>query len=133
MVLTPRTSGRLAAVVLVGCAGFQAALAAGVPWGAAAYGGAHPGRVPNRLRVVSAAAVPVYLGLAAVAAGAVGTARVREVVTGVAAAWLAVGVPVNLASPSVPERTVWPPVAAAGAFLLWRSVPPGERRWRAAR
>lgn len=130
MTHSPRTSGRAAAALLVGCAGFQGALAAGAPWGAAAYGGAHPGRVPDRLRHVSAGAVPVYLGLAAVSAGLVGTPRVRAVVTGVGAAWLAVGVPVNLASPSRPERMIWVPVTAAGAFLLWRSVPPGGRRWR---
>lgn len=130
MTSSPRTSGLVAAALLVGCAGFQAALAAGAPWGAAAYGGAHPGPVPDRLRAVSAGAVPVYLGLAAVSAGLVGTPRVRAVVTRVGAAWLTVGVPVNLASPSLPERVIWVPVTAAGAFLLWRSVPPDERRWR---
>lgn len=130
MAFSPRTSGLVAAALLVGCAGFQAGLAAGMPWGAAAYGGSHPGRVPDRLRVTSAVAVPVYLGIAAVAAGVVGTARVRTVVTGVGAVWLAIGVPVNLASPSLPERALWPPVAAAGAITLWRAVPPSDRRWR---
>ncbi|MBJ8339339.1 hypothetical protein JGU71_10600 [Antrihabitans sp. YC3-6] len=123
MTLSPQTSGRLAAAVLGSIAGFQAALAAGAPLGAAAYGGAHPGTVPNRLRAVSAAAVPIYLGLAAVAVGAVGTPRVRDVVTRVGAVGLALGVPINLASPSLPERTIWPPVAAAGAVLLWRAAP----------
>ncbi len=129
MVPSPRSSGRVAAGLLLGCAGFQAALAAGAPWGAAAYGGAHPGRLPGRLRATSAVAAPVYLGMAAVAAGAVGSPRVRTVLTGLGAVWLAVGVPVNLASPSLPERALWVPVTAAGAVNLWRAVPPEQRRW----
>ncbi|ADB32880.1 hypothetical protein Kfla_3827 [Kribbella flavida DSM 17836] len=41
-------------------AGFQLALAAGLPWGRAAYGGARD-RLPVQLRVVSAAAFVVWV------------------------------------------------------------------------
>ena len=50
--------------LLVVAAGFQASLAVGAPWGAAAFGGGHPGVLPTSLRGTSAAAVVVYSGLA---------------------------------------------------------------------
>ncbi|MCI0679398.1 MAG: hypothetical protein L0Z63_10210 [Actinobacteria bacterium] len=42
------------AVVLLGVVTlFQLALAAGAPWGVAAWGGRHPGVLPTRLRIAS--------------------------------------------------------------------------------
>lgn len=43
----------LAAVLLVAQAGFQLALAAGAPWGRAAYGGVWPGVLPKGIRINS--------------------------------------------------------------------------------
>ena len=40
-------------------AAFQVALAAGAPWGRAAWGGQHQGRLPARLRIASAVAAGV--------------------------------------------------------------------------
>jgi hypothetical protein len=42
--------------LLAAVAVFQLALAAGAPWGAAAWGGSHPGTLPTRFRVASAVA-----------------------------------------------------------------------------
>ena len=61
-----RSSG-IAAVLLSGMAGFQIALAAGAPWGAAAWGGASPGVLPRGLRVSSAGSGLVYVLLAVAA------------------------------------------------------------------
>ncbi|AUZ88154.1 hypothetical protein CVO76_11280, partial [Arthrobacter agilis] len=41
----------LATALLAVVAAFQAALAAGAPWGAAAYGGYTPGTLPARFRI----------------------------------------------------------------------------------
>ena len=128
MILSTRVAGLISAGVLTGCAGFQAALALGAPWGAAAYGGSHRGQLPIRLRMVSAAVVPLYVGIAGSASGAWGSRDVRMVVTRAGAACLAISVPLNLASPSLPERRIWPIVGAVGAITLWRAVPRQQRR-----
>src|SRR5918997_1038494 len=62
-----RRAGKVAGVLFLAIAGFQAALAAGAPWGAAAYGGAHSGVLPESLRTSSSVAAAVYLLFAAVA------------------------------------------------------------------
>lgn len=100
---------------------FQVALAAGAPWGAAAWGGAHPGVLPDNLRVSSAVSAVVYGTLAVVTATALAgpTAR-RRILTG-AAGLMAVGTLMNLASPSLVEKALWSPVAASLAVLLWRT------------
>src|SRR6188768_2016924 len=77
-----RTRSRGAELVggwsLTAVAAFQAALALGAPWGAAAWGGSHPGVLPAEQRISSALAVPVYAALAGVAFGFVGTPTVRR-------------------------------------------------------
>lgn len=113
---------RAALVVLLGgLATFQAALAAGAPWGGLAWGGAHPGVVPGSLRVASAVSCVAW-GVVAVAVASERphhpVAR-RRVLRGVAVV-SGVGAVVNLASPSVPERLLWVPVASGIAVLAWR-------------
>lgn len=61
---TPALLSVLATVLLVGVAAFQLALAAGAPWGDHAWGGAHRGRLPVRLRAGSALSA-AFLGFAA--------------------------------------------------------------------
>jgi len=56
----------LAAILIAGVAAFQTALVGGAPWGAYAWGGAHPGRLPMTHRIIGALAVPVLLFLALV-------------------------------------------------------------------
>lgn len=121
----PRTLASSASVVLLSAVGaFQVALAAGAPWGAAAWGGAHPGVLPSGLRGSSAVSALVYLGLGLVAGsrrnGVVSPTARRRTLT-VAAGLMVVGTVANLASPSVVEKAVWTPVAAALAVLLWRT------------
>jgi hypothetical protein len=115
-------AGKAAAALLLGVAGFQGALALGAPWGSAAYGGAHPGVLPDSLRTASAAASGVYIMLAA-AAGTpwVGTALHRRVMYG-SAGLMSVGALMNLASPSIVERMIWTPVTLALGVLFWNAA-----------
>jgi hypothetical protein len=112
-------------LLLLAVIGFQLALAAGLPWGAAAWGGRH--RVlPSRLRLGSAAAAVIL-----VAAGWVLLARAGLVAPGAeapavrVAAWVLAALFVlstlgNLASKSRIERRLMTPAAAATAacFLV---------------
>lgn len=84
---------------LAGLAAFQATLAAGAPWGVAAYGG-RPGRLPVRLRRTSAGAAIGYATLATFVASGAGTPMVRRGMFITVAALLGLAVLPNLASPS---------------------------------
>jgi hypothetical protein len=88
--------GVAAACLISGVVLFQLALAAGAPWGAAAYGGRaaqDDGRLPTRYRVASAGTAVVLTGALwlVLAAGAViGAAPVAENLLGVGT-WVLVG------------------------------------------
>ena len=110
---------RVALTLLAGVGAFQLALAAGAPWGAAAWGGQAPGVLPTSLRVASAGSLLVYTGLAAVVAtDRLGSTTRRRLLTG-ASLLMVLGAVANLATPSPVER-VWAPVAATLAVMLWR-------------
>ena len=113
-----RSTG-IAALLLSGMAGFQIALAAGAPWGAAAWGGTNPGVLPRGLRVSSAGSGLVYVLLAVAARSTLLPAQLRRRILTVASGGMVVGTVMNLASPSKIERTLWTPVAAALAAVLW--------------
>lgn len=121
----------LATALLAVVAAFQAALAAGAPWGAAAYGGHTPGTLPARFRVASAVSSLAYLGLALVTTDrGPGTTTKRRILTG-AACLMGVGTLMNLASRSVIERLLWTPVAGALTVALLRiarNLPPHADR-----
>jgi hypothetical protein len=119
-------AGRAAAALLTLTAAFEVGLALGAPWGAAAWGGTHPGVLPAGLRLVSAASLAIYLPLTAIAAGWLGGPALRRRVLRVASGLMLVGVLANSASPSMVEK-VWVPVTAALAVLLWRAAPRGRR------
>jgi hypothetical protein len=96
---------------------FQIALAAGAPWGAASWGGRHPGRLPTGYRIGSAVAgLFFYPAVALVVLGAAGLLGDDAVGSGGAAGlWVFAGLfglsaLVNLISPSKVER-IWAPVA----------------------
>lgn len=121
--------------------GFQVALAAGAPWGSAAWGGAHPGTLPTNLRVASAASAGVWTGIALLTARRGGRpvpALVPTLVPDRALATVlwgltglsALGVVLNLATPSPVERALWAPVSAAStvALALTAAWGPGGRR-----
>lgn len=109
----------LAYVLLAGLAAFQIALAAGAPLGHLAWGGRH--RVlPRGLRIGSALSVLLY----ALFAWIISAAVTRALDVGdylypshaglwALTAYFGLGVLVNLASRSRPERLVMTPVAAA--------------------
>lgn len=110
---------RVALTLLTGVGAFQLALAAGAPWGAAAWAGQAPGTLPPSLRLASAVSVMVYGGLAAVVAtDRLGPTVRRRLLTG-ASLLMALGTVANLATPSPVER-LWAPVAATLAVVLWR-------------
>jgi hypothetical protein len=110
---------RVALTLLAGVGAFEFALAAGAPWGAAAWGGQTPGVLPTSLRVASGIAVLVYGGLAAlVVTDRLGSTARSRLLTG-ASLLMAFGSVANLASQSPVER-LWAPVAATLALMLWR-------------
>ena len=105
--------------------GFQVALAAGAPWGAAAWGGAYPGALPPGMRVASGVSAVVWTGVALLTARR-GGLQVPALVPDRALAptlWgvtglTAVSAVLNLITPSAVERALWGPVAVAGAVAL---------------
>ena len=96
----PHQARRVTTVLLASVGAFEVALAAGAPWGSAAWGGAHPGVLPTNLRAASGVAAVVYGGLAFLAGSDVLGATARRRVLGSASAIMVVGTLLNLASPS---------------------------------
>ncbi len=120
-----RVGGVLAGGFLV-VSSFQVALAAGAPFGRAAYGGGHPGQLPSDLRVVSAVAAVFWLLAAAHALSRGGwTARLSWLghrrISWALAGLCGLGTLVNLASSSPWERFGWAPATLVLA-LLCRSL-----------
>jgi hypothetical protein len=112
-----------AGVLLAGLAGFEALLAAGVPWGRAAWGGGQA-ELSSGLRFASAAAAVVFAGAALVVLRQGGHRNwaplpdrwLRRAVWGLAA-YTAFGTILNLLSRSPVERAVMTPVALSLAVL----------------
>jgi hypothetical protein len=104
-------------------AGFQVTLALGAPWGRAAWGGVHEGRLPGKLRVASLIAAVVWILLASLVFERAGHELIPLPFT--VPSWmpwalfglLAVGALMNLASRSKLERLVMTPVAGVLALL----------------
>ena len=115
---------RTAPLLLITLSAFQAGLAAGAPWGRAAFGGAHAGVLPPRLRVVSGVASPLYLAAALALLCDRTPPRARGLVSRVCVGLGAAGTVVNAVSPSSPER-VWSVWSLALATASWRDL---ERR-----
>lgn len=125
--ITPATKrvrivGAAAAIGFAGLAGFQVLLAAGVPWGRAAWGGTQDVLTAD-LRTASAIAAGVWLAAALVALGRAGywgtpglSAPLRQA-SRVVVALLLLGAVVNLASSSPWERFGWAPFALVLAAL----------------
>ena len=110
---------RTALTLLAGVGAFQLALAAGAPWGAAAWSGQAPGVLPPILRVGSGLSALLYTGLGAVVVtDRLGSRARRRLLTG-GTVLMALSTAANLASPSPVEKS-WAPVAATLAVALWR-------------
>lgn len=119
--IVSRAGPETVAALLLLQSGFQACLAAGAPWGRAAYGGQHPGTVSKgyrRLSTVSTVSYAVAAG--ALARGSGGPHRQRALLSGVAAT-MAIGTVLNAVSRSPIERALWTPYCALTAFLAWRA------------
>lgn len=114
--------GKIAAALLLVVAGFQASLASGAPWAAAAYGGANSGVLPNPLRVSSAVAAVIYLVLAAVAGTSWVPVGIRRRFMYGTSALMVIGAVANIASPSRIERIIWVPVTILLVITLWRAA-----------
>jgi hypothetical protein len=114
--------GKAAALLLLAVSGFQASLASGAPWGAAAYGGAHSGVLPDALRATSAVTAVLYLALAAIAGTPWAPVRIRRRVMYGTSALMVVGAIANIASPSFIERIIWVPVTVLLVLALWRAA-----------
>jgi hypothetical protein len=117
-----RAAGTMAAVGFVLVAGFQMALALGVPWGQAAWGGAQQ-RLPRRLRIASAFAAGFWIAAALVVFRAAGNEvsplpfDMARLGTWILVGLLALGALMNLASKSRWERFLMSPVAALLSLL----------------
>ncbi|MGX1791646.1 hypothetical protein ACWIDW_01670 [Microbacterium sp. NPDC055312] len=109
------------AVILALVAAFQIALAAGAPWGRFAWGGSHD-VLPAKLRIGSAAAVMIYAVIAVIAVARVGAAPLLPQGVAAVAMWVVfgyftLGILMNAASRSKPERLVMVPTTIALAVL----------------
>jgi hypothetical protein len=127
-----RKAAIAATVVLAGLAVFQLLLAAGAPWGEAAWGGATEGTLPTRLRVGSAVSIAVYAVAALLLLRRAGF-RVRWVPPGLArtGSWvlvvlLALGALANFSSSSPWERFLLGPITAVLAGLCLVVARSGE-------
>ncbi|MGQ7296767.1 hypothetical protein [Quadrisphaera sp. KR29] len=136
----PRRAAVAAALVLGAVAAFQVAVAAGAPWGRWTQGGGTRGALGASGRAVavgSALLLVVMAGALLGRAGAGPVARAPRRAVGtlawVTTCYAAVGVVLNAASRSVPERALWTPVTAVllalslVVVLGTRSPRPGQR------
>lgn len=107
--LAAKLFGGLAAMVIL----FQLALALGAPWGGMAMGGAFPGVYPPpmRLAAVLQAAVLGGFGLVVFArAGLVAPGWTPSRLAWLVVVLMALGVILNVITPSPLERAIWAPV-----------------------
>ena len=109
---------------------FQLALAAGAPWGAYAMGGAFPGQFPPAMRIAALVQAVLLLALAVVVlarAGVIlpGWSRVSRWLIWFVVAFAAVGLVLNLITPSAGERAIWVPIAIllliSSGFVAFKS------------
>ncbi|WP_394770791.1 hypothetical protein [Lacisediminihabitans sp.] len=128
-----KTAARAAAIGLAGTALFQAALAGGVPWGAAAWGGLYE-QLPAQLRVSSAISAVVLLAAAVLVlrrAGLWGSPSTPvRVLTWALVPLLALSALGNFASASRWENLLMGPVAlllSVLCVLVARSTVPSRR------
>jgi hypothetical protein len=110
-----RGAALLYASVSAGVVAFQIALAAGMPWGAYAMGGAFPGQFPPALRIAALVQAALFVSLAAVVlvrAGLILAAwsRMSRWLIWIVVAVAAVGLVLNLITQSAGERALWAPV-----------------------
>jgi hypothetical protein len=130
-----RAAAVLAALGFAAIAIFQFALAAGAPWGHAAWGGANA-ELSTAQRVASTAAVVFYAAAALIVLGRAGIWRAGRNATlfrwgaWFLAAAMGIGAVLNFASKSRWENLIWGPMALLLAILcivVARSAADGRR------
>lgn len=132
-----RSAAVAVAILLGGLSAFEIALAAGVPWGAAAFGGASAVLEPalrvtaGVFAVVWAAAALIVLRRAGHPVWAPLPRRALPVAVWVLAGYMALGVLTNAISPSPIERAIWVPATLAMSALCF-GIAIALRRRRAA-
>ena len=114
-----RVAAILYVIILAGVIGFQIALAAGMPWGEFAMGGAYPGQFPPSLRVAAIIQAILLAGMATVVLVRAGLilpswSRVSHWLVWIVVAFSTLSFILNLITPSASERAIWAPIA----FLL---------------
>jgi hypothetical protein len=107
--------------LLAGVAVFQLALIAGRPWGRLAWGGAHV-VLPTNLRISSAVSIGIYALIAAAMLDRAGVllwlpTAVSQPLAWTIAGYFGLGIGLNLASRSRPERLVMSPIVALLCLL----------------
>lgn len=116
------TAALAACLLLTALAAFQVALALGAPWGRFAWGGQHT-VLPTPWRVGSAASVAIYAVIGAILLARAGlislgiSDRTVEIATWVVTGYFVLGIAMNAASRSRPERLVMTPVCVVLALL----------------
>lgn len=115
-------AGKIAALLLLIVVAFQAALAAGAPWGAATQGGSNEGVLPDVLRVGSLITLVLYAALAVVAGTSLAPPTLRRRVLYTATVLMALATLLNIASTSFIERIIWAPVTIALMISLWKAA-----------
>lgn len=113
-----------AAILFLGMAAFQVALALGAPLGAHVLGGGNPGTLPGRLRVASAIAAAILVGAAIVVLARAAVIGWPAEAAGILApaCWIIAGYMVlntlaNLRSKSRLERTLFAALTVVLAVL----------------
>ena len=118
MMTIRRACAILYAIVSGMVVAFQLALAAGVPWGEYAMGGAFPGRFPPELRIAALVQAALLVGLVVIVLARAGLvalwSRAARWLIWVVVAFSALSFVLNLITPSAGERAIWAPIA----FLL---------------
>jgi hypothetical protein len=111
-----RTAAIVYAVISFFVVAFQLALAAGVPWGAYAMGGAFPGQFPPALRLAAIVQAAILAGLAAIVLSRAGLilprwSRASSWLIWVVVIFSIISLILNLLTPSAGERAIWAPIA----------------------
>jgi hypothetical protein len=105
------------AIVTFGVIVFEIALAAGAPWGAYAMGGAFPGQFPPVMRIAAIVQAVLLAGMAAVVLARAGLilpawSQASHWLVWIVVAIMALGLVLNLITPSAGERAIWAPTVA---------------------
>jgi hypothetical protein len=120
-------------VISAGVVAFQVALAAGVPWGSYAMGGAFPGRFPPAMRVAALMQAVLIVLMTLVVLSRAGLTLPSWSYASRRLVWLVVALGVvsfvlNVATPSAGERMIWAPATflllACGVLVATGKVAP---------